>query len=308
MLDKTKIVIAGIGGVGGYFGGLLARSYAGDDHIAIYFIARGEHLVQIKNEDLKVIKGDIEFIAKPHLATDHPTEIGISDYIIVCTKNYDLAEILNQIEPCVGENTVIVPLLNGVRAVEEIRAKFPNNLVASGCAYIVSAIKEPGIVENFGSRQEIYFGIENAQNSQLAQLEEILKFAGIEATVSNQINTLVWEKFIFLSSLATATSYYNACVGKLLEEHLEDVKNLLKETTAIALAKQIKVDQNIVEKALKHYEALPYEATSSMQRDFESKKLKTELDSITGYVINEGKRLGIQTPTFDKAYFALQKI
>ena len=128
MLDKTKIVIAGIGGVGGYFGGLLARSYAGNNDIEIYFIARGAHLNQIKNNGLKIIKGDIEFIAKPHLATDDPTEIGIADYIIVCTKNYDLEAILNQIAPCVGDNTVILPLLNGIIAVEKIKLKFPKKL------------------------------------------------------------------------------------------------------------------------------------------------------------------------------------
>ena len=308
MLDKTKIVIAGIGGVGGYFGGLLARSYAGNNDIEIYFIARGAHLNQIKNNGLKVIKGDIEFIAKPHLATDDPTEIGIADYIIVCTKNYDLDAILNQIAPCIGDNTVILPLLNGIIAVEKIKLKFPKNLVPLGCTYIVSAIKEFGIVENYGSKQLIYFGIDQMQNSQLEKLEVLLKFAGIEATLSDRISILVWEKFIFLSSLATATSYYNSSVGKLIEEHLEDVKNLLKEVTAIALANHIKVDQNIIENALTNFKSMPYETTSSMHRDFQSKKAKTELDSITGYLINKGKELGLMSPNFEQAYLALKKI
>ncbi len=307
MLGKTKILIAGIGGVGGYFGGLLARCYAGNDDISICFMARGEHLNQIKSNGLNVIKGEIEFNAKPHLTTDNPIEIGLSDYVIICTKNYDLEEILNKIVPCVGINTVILPLLNGVNAVEIIRDKFPNNLVASGCAYIVSAIKEPGVVENFGSRQEIYFGIDHTENPLLVKLEELMKFAGIQATLSDHINVVVWEKFIFLSSLATATSYFNASVGRLLEEHLLDVKNLLRESTAIALAKKIKVDKNIVEKALSNFKAMPYLTTSSMHRDFQSKKLKTELDSITGSIIKEGEKLGIETPTFSKAYLELQK-
>lgn len=307
MFNKTKIVIAGIGGVGGYFGGLLARCYAGNDEIAVYFIARGEHLTQIKNEGLKVIKGEIEFIAKPQLATDDPSEIGIADYIVVCTKNYDLDLLLNQIAPCVGKNTVILPLLNGIIAVEKIRAKFPDNIVPLGCTYIVSAIVKPGLVENLGNKQEIYFGLTNSENTELEKLESLLKFAGIEATLSDQINRLVWEKFIFLSSLATATTYYNATVGKLLEGHLEEVKKLLQEVTAIAFANQVNVDQNIIDKALNNFKAMPYETTSSMHRDFQSKKEKTELDSITGYVINKGQELGIKIPTFENAYLALKK-
>lgn len=306
MLVRTKIVIAGIGGVGGYFGGLLARSYAGENDIEVYFIARGAHLSQIKNQGLKVIKGDIKFTAKPYLATDDPTEIGIADYVVICTKNYDLDDILVQLEPCIGPNTVILPLLNGIIAVEKIRTKYPNNLVLSGCAYIVSAIIEPGVVENFGSRQEIFFGKNNVQDPLLIRLEELLKFAGIETTLSDQIDIVVWEKFIFLSSLATATSYYNTSVGKLLEAHLGEVENLLKEATAIARANHINVDKNTVEKALNHFSAMPYETTSSMHRDFKSKKLKNELNSITGYVIAQGKILNILTPTFEKAYKALK--
>lgn len=308
MPSQTKIVIAGIGGVGGYFGGLLARAYAGDANVEVNFIARGAHLTEIKNNGLKVIKGEIAFIAKPHLATDHPSEIGISDYIIVCTKNYDLEELLAQIQPCIDENTVILPLLNGVSAVEKIRARFPKNLVPSGCAYIVSAIVKPGLVENFGNRQEVYFGLNHTKNEQLTQLEVLLKFAGIEATLSHDINVVVWEKFIFLSSLATATSYYKSCVGKLIEEHPEEVRKFLQEVTAIALANQIKVDENIIDKALSNFKAMPYETTSSMHRDFQSKKAKTELDSITGYVINKGQELGIKIPTFENAYLALKKI
>lgn len=306
MSDKTKIVIVGIGGVGGYFGGLLARSYAENDGIEIHFIARGEHLNQIENQGLKIIKGDIEFNAKPYLATDDVSKIGLADYVIICTKNYDLEEVLNQINTCVGINTVILPLLNGVEAVEKIRAKFPNNLVPAGCAYIVSAIVKPGVVENMGNRQEIYFGIDGKHEPRLKNLEDLFKFAGIEATLSTEISVLIWEKFIFLSSLASATSYYQIPIGQLLLEKLAQLKNLLKESTAIAIAKQIKVDDLFIEKALNHYRSLPFDATSSMHRDFESKKPKTELDSITGYIVKEGKKLGVQTPLFEKIYIDLQ--
>lgn len=306
MTNKTKIVIAGIGGVGGFFGGLLAKSYAGNDNIEIYFIARGKHLEKIESNGLKVIKGDIEFVAKPHLATNDVDKIGAADYIIISTKNYDLAEMLNQLSPCVTANTVILPLLNGVEAVEKIRTQFPNNLVAAGCAYIVSAIKDPGIVENMGNRQEIYFGLDKESDERLAVLLDLFKSAGIEATLSNEISKIIWEKFIFLSCIATATSYYDKTIGQLLQDHKNELLDLLKEVTNIAKAKNITVDQNISEKAMAHYSALPSSATSSMHRDFQSGSSQTELQSITGYVVKQAEKLNLKTPTFQKAYIALQ--
>lgn len=307
MINKTKIVIAGIGGVGGYFGGLLARAYPGNGELKVYFVARGEHLRQIQKRGLTVIKGDIEFIAEPYLATADATQIGIADYIIISTKSYDLNVILSGLKPCIDDHTIIISLLNGVEAVELLREKFPNNVVPSGFAYIVAAIREPGIVENIGNRQEMFFGLDGETNEDLIKLEDLLKSAGIEATYSQQISKLLWEKFIFLSCIATATSYHQKTVGQLLEQHSKYLQNLLSEVKAIAIKKNIAVDEQITEKAFAHYEELPYGATSSMQRDFDQNKNQTELESITGYVVSEGKKLNIKTPYFESAYLELLK-
>ncbi|MBK6523316.1 MAG: hypothetical protein IPG08_13910 [Sphingobacteriaceae bacterium] len=87
MRSKTKILIAGIGGVGGYFGGLLAKRFYKSAEVEVCFLARGKHLQAIKDKSLKIIKGRFEFIATPHLASDDPNEIGIANFIIICTKN-----------------------------------------------------------------------------------------------------------------------------------------------------------------------------------------------------------------------------
>ena len=106
---KTKIIIVGIGGVGGYFGGLLAKHFYGRKDVEINFVARGGHLKEIQKNGLKVLKGDREFIAKPTLATDHPAEIGIANFIIITTKSYDLELIIKQLRPCINPDTIILP-------------------------------------------------------------------------------------------------------------------------------------------------------------------------------------------------------
>jgi len=305
MLNHTKIVIAGIGGVGGYFGGLLAKKYT-NSNVAIYFVARGAHLAQIKTEGLKVIKGEETFIAQPYLATDDVTEIGTADYIIICTKNYDLETMVDQLRPCIDKDTIILPLLNGIAGTEKIRAQLPQTKVLAGCTYIVSAIKEPGVVENTGNEQKILFGLEDAiADERLNKLEYLLKEAGIEATLSPEISKVVWQKFIFLSSLATATSYFDKTVGQLLEENRETLASLIAEVTQLALAKNIPIAADIVPKSITHFETLPYKATSSMHRDFMQAKPSTELESLTGYVVKQAQLLYIDMPNFNKAYARL---
>ncbi|MDP2386671.1 MAG: 2-dehydropantoate 2-reductase N-terminal domain-containing protein [Bacteroidota bacterium] len=119
-MAKAQIIIAGIGGVGGYFGGLLAKHYHDSKNVEIFFLARGQHLEEIKKSGLKVIKGDVEFIAKPTLATNNPSEIGIADLVIITTKTFDLETIIQQLQPCISQDTIILPLLHGVDSKQRI--------------------------------------------------------------------------------------------------------------------------------------------------------------------------------------------
>ena len=162
-MEKTKVIVAGIGGVGGYFGGLLARHFYEHDRVAVYFLARGEHLRQIQSKGLKVIDGKQEFWARPTLATDNPQEIGKADYVIVCTKSYDLEAVIEQLKPAIGKETLILPLLNGVDSRERIKSLLPQNEVLHGCAYIVARLKQAGVVENSGNIQKIFFGLDEAR-------------------------------------------------------------------------------------------------------------------------------------------------
>jgi 2-dehydropantoate 2-reductase len=140
----------------------------------------------------------------------------------------------------------------------------------------------------------------------LVILEDLFKSAGIEATLSADISKLIWEKFIFLSCIATATSFYNKPIGELLKENRAALQDFVSESSALAIAKNIEVDSQTATKAMAHYESLPFATTSSMQRDFQFNS-NTELESITGYVVRQGKMLGIHTPHFETAYQALLK-
>jgi len=305
---KTKILVAGIGGVGGWFGGLLAKSFSASDAVDIYFLARGKHLQRIQQDGLKVIKGDETFIVKPKIASDNPTEFGEVDYILLCTKSYDLEETIQQLMPCIGAETIIIPFLNGVESPEKISALLPQNIVVGGCVYIVSAIKEYGIIDNVGNIQTLYFGLDNTTNAKLISLEQIFLQANIEATLTQNMSAVMWEKFHLVAANSTATSYYNNTTGEILADETKSVflLALLQEVNQIALAKGISFESDMIDTTYKKLQSFPFGATSSMQRDFWKGDGKTELETITGYVMREGKLLNIPTPSFDEAYEKLK--
>lgn len=309
MTTKTKIIIAGIGGVGGYFGGLLAKQYCDNENIEISFIARGGHLKEIQNKGLKVIKGKSEFIAHPARATDNPAEIGIADLIIIATKSFDLETILHQLESCINQNTIILPLLNGVDSRERVENVFPKNTVLDGCVYIVSRLKEFGVIENSGNIQTLYFGLGTIENEKLIFIEKLFRQAEIEAALSKNILATIWEKFIFLSPTATATSYYDKCIGEILSDNncFETIKLLIEEVKNVAHAKGIIVSKDITEITLTKLKSLPYTTTSSMHTDFKNNKPKTEVKTLTEYIITEGKKHNISSPTYSKLYSTLEK-
>lgn len=308
-MTKTKIIIAGVGGVGGYFGGLLANHFYRNKNVEINFFARGANLREIRKNGLKVRKGKSEFIAKPTLATDNPTEIGTADFIIIATKSYDLETIVQQIRPCVNQDTIILPLLNGVDSKERIKQILPDNIVLDGCVYIVSRLKEVGVIENSGNIQTLYFGLDNFVNERLILLENLFKEANIEASLSKNISTIIWEKFIFISPTATATSYYDNCIGELIadKEKLETTGSLIEEVKQIAKVKQIYVSDDITEKTLNKLKVLPFATTSSMHSDFQMNKQTNELESLTRYVIHEGRKYNLATPQYIKMYAELKK-
>lgn len=305
---KTKILIVGIGGVGGYYGGLLARKYENHPEIEISFVARGAHLEAIQQNGLKVIAENETFVARPAIATNNVSETGIADYIILATKSYDLAATIEQIKPCVGPETVILPLLNGADISERISRLLPGNEIWEGCVYIVGRLNEPGVVESSGGVHDLYFGLRNQTTEKLLFVEKLMLDAGIKAKLTPEIGKIIWRKFIFISTTATLTSYFNVGFRDLLtDDHRKDITlKIIREVSAIAHAEGIRFDSDIVETTVRHIERLPFGTTASMHSDFSAGK-NTELSTLTAIVIEMGNRHGIETPTYQKVYDELKK-
>jgi 2-dehydropantoate 2-reductase len=305
---KTRIGILGLGGVGGYFGGLLAKAYAKSDKIEIVFIARGETLKAVSESGLKIISDDVETIVFPDLVSDNPEIIGKLDYLLCATKTYDIEDSLLSIKKSITKNTVILPLYNGVDAPERISTLFPDNEVLQGCVYIVSTIAAPGVIKKVGTYEKLFFGSETVSIYKMNALQSIFKNASIESYLVDAIEETVWEKFIFISALASATSYLNQNIGELLntESSRKLYVSLLNEIAMIAAVKGLDLPNDIVFQTILKLEKTPHDATSSMHRDLMAGR-KIELASLTEFVVNEGLKYEIDTPTYQKVLEKLSK-
>lgn len=307
MKTKKRILIAGIGGVGGYIGAMLANFYANCEEIEICFLARGENHTIIKREGIKLITDTEKFVAKPFIVANEVAELGQVDYIICCVKSYGLEEIINQLKSCIHSKTIILPLLNGIDATERIKNIHSNIEIWEGCIYLVSRLDSLGVVLQKGKANSLFFGSENGNKTKLEELNRIFQSAGINAHLTENINQIIWEKYIFISAIASLTSYLNLGIGSILktEQHKHLLMNLLNEVRSIAEFKQIALSEDTLDTILKKLSGLPPETTSSMQLDF-SKGNKTELESLTGKVIEMGKMYKIQTPTYELIYNKLK--
>lgn len=300
---KTRIGILGLGGVGGYFGGLLAKAYFESDEIEIVFIARNETQKTVEANGLKIILDESEFVVYPKLVSNNPDEIGKLDYLICATKAYDIEESLLSVQKCIKKSTIILPLYNGVDATERIQALFPENEVLLGCVYIVSYIQSPGVIRKTGHFEKLFFGSLMTSVSKLNKLQSIFVNAGIQSELSDTIEETIWEKFIFVSPLASATSYLNQNIGEIInsESNRKFFVALLNEITMVAAVKGLAIPNDIILLTIQKLQKSPQDATSSMHRDILAAN-KSELGSLTEFVIKEAAKYEVETPTYQMIF------
>ncbi|MBW2561433.1 MAG: 2-dehydropantoate 2-reductase, partial [Deltaproteobacteria bacterium] len=188
-----KIAVMGIGGVGGYYGGLLARRYAGDKDVEIVFIARGAHLKAIQTHGLRVesaAKGD--FTAQPDLATDDPSGCGTFDIVLLCVKGYGLTESAKLLAPAIGENTIVISLLNGVDNVAQLNSVLTKGRIWNGCVYISSLLTGPGACRQVGGSCKMFFGAEGKEDPNGKRVEGLFRKAEIDAEYRSDIKNIAW--------------------------------------------------------------------------------------------------------------------
>ncbi len=287
-----KIGIIGTGGVGGYFGARLASS--GND---VTFIARGEHLKAIKKNGLivKSIKGDLTIDSAK--ASDKLEDLADCELIILGTKAYHVKDIAKGLSTVLNKKALILPLQNGVLATEELTEYFDKKQILGGLCIIFSNIESPGVINHMGLEPSITFGeIDNTIKERTLEIKTVFENADITCKLTDDIEAALWKKFILicLSGFGTISNTGYGLVRETPETR-QMLIDSLTEVSEIAKAKDIKLDNDIVEKSIAYVDTYPPEAMSSLSRDVLSGK-QSEIEYQNGTVVRFGKELGIDTP------------
>lgn len=302
-----RAAIIGIGGIGGYYGGKLAVKYAGDAKNQIIFIARGEHLKAIRKQGLQLITVEGDLTAVPALAVDDTRDAGLFDLVLVCVKSYGLEEAARRIKGNIHDETVIIPLLNGVNMVERLKAILPKGRILGGCVYISARIESPGVVRQVGGSCQLIFGPERgADAASFRPVEDFLKNAGIKTELVGDIALPLWTKYIFIDPLAGMTSMLGKAFGAILEDeaHRGMLQGLMREVELVARAQGVVFPEDIVQATTAKAASFPATTKTSMLLDLENGR-PTELDVFAGYMVAAGKKLGIPAPLHEKVYSEL---
>jgi 2-dehydropantoate 2-reductase len=293
--DITKIGILGIGGIGGFVGAPLAKRYK-DSETKIIFICRGETKKAIQNEGLLFESQGETTTIIPDLVSDNPTEIGILDVLILTSKSYSIKDILSTYKDCINEKTIIITLQNVVNAKEIIRETLPEaGQIMEGCIYVASNVKKPGNIQHVGGPGKIFVG--GKENKPLI---ELLAAGGLDITYVENINQILWKKYLFVAPVAGITSAYKVSFGQLLEDEnlMHILENMMIEIQSLAKKNNINLTNEDIETSKDLLTKFPFESKSSLQFDFENHN-QTEKQFLVDYVIENASKYGIETPFYN---------
>jgi 2-dehydropantoate 2-reductase len=300
-----RIAIFGTGGVGGYFGGRLAQ--AGED---VTFIARGEHLGALQKTGLRVDSLNGDFTISPARATDAIDEVGEIDLVILGVKAWQVLEAGHAMRPLVSPNTTVLPLQNGVDAVSQLTEALDPGRVIGGLCKIVSFVVGPGHVRHAGFAPSVVIGeLDNRRSDRVVEIEGAFNRAGVDIKIAEDIQVALWMKFLFIASFSGVGAISHASAGVLRSD--PDLRaqmiRAMEEIYALAHNRGIQLPTNAIEAAMAGINALPEDATSSMQRDIAAGK-PSELESQNGAVVRMAREAGVEVPTHESIYFSLQPL
>jgi 2-dehydropantoate 2-reductase len=296
-----RIAVVGAGGVGGYFGGKLAR--AGDD---VTFVARGAHLEALRARGLTVrssIEGEWQarITAVPDLRDGRRV-----DAAIVAVKSFDTEAAVESLRPVVGPDTPVLTLQNGVDNEDKIDAILGPGHALGGVAYIFATLGEPGVIEHRFLGRITLGEMDGSVSPRAERLRAAFDRAGVPVELSTDIKRKLWEKYLMINAQAGMTALTRSPIGVIrsLPPTFRMYRAILEETAALARAEKIDLAPDAVDTIAGMAQGMPPETVSSMYHDLLAGK-RIELEGLHGHAARLGERHGIPTPATAAVYAAL---
>ena len=292
-----KILILGAGGVGGYFGAHLLQ--AGAD---ITYLVRSQRKALIDKHGLKIETPQTQFVVhtKTVTAADVKSEY---DLIILAPKSYDLDDAIQSIKGALDQG-VVLPFLNGLDHLEKLDTLLSKKRVMGGVAHIAATLTNDGAVRQLTDMHRLTIGARHASHEKLAiDFAELCKKAPFDSALSNDIEQVLWDKWVFLATLAGMTTLCRASVGDIVATPYGKMAtiDMYEECCLVAKAYGHPISEQASTKALEMLTAPGSSFTASMLRDLQDGK-RTEHNHILGAMIMKGEKMSCQTPLMKIAH------
>jgi 2-dehydropantoate 2-reductase len=297
-----RFAIFGVGAIGGYFGGRLAQ--AGEE---VAFIARGEHLEALRTKGLRVDSINGDFVLPAVTATDDPSRIGAVDVVLVGVKTWQVPAAAESMRPLLGEDTLVLPLQNGVEAPAQLAKILGREHVCGGLAKIISYIAGPGHIRHTGADPYIALGeLDNQPSDRLERLRRALQRSGVSAEIPPDITAALWAKFLFVASWGGVGAITRAPIGVIrsVSQTRRMLEGSMQEIYEVADALNVNLAPDAVSAAMGFIDTLPPNGTTSMQRDIIENR-PSEIESWTGAVVRFGRDAGVPVPINEFTYNSL---
>ncbi len=287
-----RIAVLGSGGIGGYYGALLAR--AGED---VRFIARGAHLeaMQRRGVTLRTAAGESTV---PVTAVADTRSVDPVDVVLFCVKSYDTEAAARSLPPLMAPETAVLTFQNGLDTAEALAAVAGAEAVLAGAVYVALQLVAPGVILRTGGEGRIVFGeLRGAVTERARRIASAFQRSGIPHEVSTDIQRVLWEKFLFIAGVGGVTALARAGIGPLLASPAG--RTLLTascaEIVGVAEATGAPLRRDAVNAVMEQAATLPPQWRSSMARDLEEGR-RLEVEALSGAVVRRGLRHGVPTP------------
>ncbi|MBB6449164.1 2-dehydropantoate 2-reductase [Geomicrobium halophilum] len=298
----VNFLVVGAGAVGGYFGGRLLE--AGED---VTFLVRKKRKEQLERTGLviKSVKGDVTFNDPPLIEKG---DSGKFDVILCSTKAYQLEHVLPDLTSFMHEDTVIIPLLNGIQHLDMLTRSFKKEAVLGGLCFIESTLTQEGYIRHTSSGHRLTFGEINGEMTPRVQMiAKTFESTNADVRTSTHIMEDMWRKYLFITTLSGVTTLFNTSVGPIRNstEGLAFTRRLIQEISSVMQHSDTTNSGHFEEKAWKQFMKLSDETKASMQKDLE-KKLPVEADHLQGYLLQLAEKHQVNTPYLKAVYTNLK--
>jgi 2-dehydropantoate 2-reductase len=298
-----RVLVVGAGAIGGYFGGRLLQ--AGCD---VTFLVRPKRAAELADAGL-VIKspnGDVTLKNPPTVQADKLNQK--FDVVLLSCKAFDLDDAIKSFAPAVGPQTAVIPLLNGMLHLDVLDKKFGRERVLGGLCAIAVTLNDKREVVQLAPMQSLNFGERDGKMSdRVRAIAEVFASGKFGSVASGHIIQEMWEKWVFLASLAASTCLMRASVGNILAAPggKDFILGMLDECSAVATAEGHAPSGPFFERVRGMLTTEGSQMTASMFRDIKA-GAPVEADHVIGDLIARGDASKVPVPKLRTAYTHLK--